>query len=230
MLTIYERMLNYLWVLLMAVATRRSKGNEAVRDRLLDAVDMLMRKRGLARVTTRDVAQAAGVAEGTLYNHFRDKSALLIAFVQRTAPATMRQAMMDLPLRVGQRSVRVNVEGVLGAALSFHRRMAPVICSLLADTSLMVAARRELKTRGLGPNLSADRLAAYLDAERKLGRVSPKLAAAAAADLLLGASFKLAVTDHLFGNPVGAANDRKQLKKLVGALLGGAGVRARRKA
>ena len=209
----------------MPSATGRSKSNEAVRDRLLDAVGMLMRKRGLARVTTRDIAQAAGVAEGTLYNHFRDKSALLIAFVQRSAPATMRQAMMDLPLRVGQRSVRANLEGVLGAALSFHRGMAPVICSLLADTSLMVAARREFKARGLGPHLSGDRLAAYLDAERKLGRVSPGLDASAAADLLLGASFKLAVTDHLFGKPRGVANDRRQIKKRGGAFLGGAGAR-----
>ena len=214
----------------MAVVTRRSRSNEAVSDRLLDAVDMLMRKQGLARVTTRDIARAAGVAEGTLYNHFRDKSALLIAFVQRTAPATMRQAMMDLPLRVGQGSVRANLEGVLGAALSFHRRVAPVVCSLLADTSLLIAARRELKARGLGPHLSGERLAAYLDAERKLGRVPSEIDAATAADLLLGASFKLAVTDHLFGNPLSTANDRKQVKKLVGAFLGGSGSRPGRKA
>lgn len=208
----------------------KRQSSEEVKDSLLDAVEHLMRKRGLARVTTRDIAQVAGVAEGTMYNHFPDKSALLVAFMQRAAPATMREAMTDLPLQVGQHSVRRNLEIVAAAVLNFHRRVAPIICSLLADASLMAASRRALKERGVGPNLSSDRLAAYLAAEQRLGRVAPGLNVQAAVELLLGASFKIAVADHLFGKPIEAAKDRKQIKDLVGAFLSGLEPRQERQA
>jgi AcrR family transcriptional regulator len=199
----------------------RRQADEDVKRRLLDAVEHAMHERGLARVTTRDIAQIAGVAEGTMYNHFHDKSALLVAFLQREAPATMREAMVDLPVQVGLRSVPENLETVVTAVLNFHRRVAPIICSLLGDVSLMKAARRSLNERGIGPNLSSDRLAAYLAAEQRLGRVRPDLDVHTAVDLLLGASFKIAVADHLFGSTVKASKDRKQVTSLVNAFFRG---------
>jgi len=200
---------------------RKRSGTVDTKDRLLDAVAKLMRTRGLARLTTRDIAEAAGVAEGTMYNHFRDKSELLIAFLQRAAPATMRETMSDLPLQIGQRTLRENLQSVVGAILTFHRQVAPVICSLLADTALMKAARKELVARGAGPRLSADRLAAYLAAEQKLGRVSPGADVYAAAELLLGASFKIAVEDYLFGTATTAATDSKLARKLAEGIVRG---------
>ena len=113
------------------MARRPAPGD--VKARLLDAVGKLALTRELARVTTRDIAARAGVAEGTMYNHFGDKSALLVAFLQCTAPETMRPVMADLPLQIGQATVRKNLEMVVAAVLAFNRRVAPVICSLLAD-------------------------------------------------------------------------------------------------
>jgi AcrR family transcriptional regulator len=198
----------------------RSKSAD-VRNKLLDAVADLMQTRGLAGVTTREIARLAGVAEGTMYNHFKDKSALLIAFLQRAAPATMRAAMIDLPLQVGQRTLRKNLQAVTAAVLQFHRHVAPVICSLLADASLMKAARRGLMERGTGPNLSAERLAAYLAAEQRLGRVKSDCDVGTAVQLLLGASFKIAVQDHLFGVSSSPSKDTRLAGKLVDAFVAG---------
>jgi len=46
--------------------------------RILKAAQRLFAKRGYGGTTTRDLAQAAGVAEGTLFRHFDSKKAILV--------------------------------------------------------------------------------------------------------------------------------------------------------
>lgn len=48
------------------------------RDRILQAAQRLFARKGYDGTTTRDLAQAAGVAEGTLFRHFTNKKAILI--------------------------------------------------------------------------------------------------------------------------------------------------------
>jgi len=51
---------------------------EETQGRILKAAEKLFAKRGYGGTTTRDLAQAAGVAEGTLFRHFENKKAILI--------------------------------------------------------------------------------------------------------------------------------------------------------
>ncbi|MEO7912639.1 MAG: TetR/AcrR family transcriptional regulator [Roseiflexaceae bacterium] len=46
--------------------------------------------RGFHRTTVRDVAKAAGVADGTIYNYFENKTALLLAILDRLNEAERR--------------------------------------------------------------------------------------------------------------------------------------------
>ncbi|MDF5715919.1 MAG: TetR/AcrR family transcriptional regulator [Rhizonema sp. NSF051] len=48
------------------------------RIRILQAAQRLFASRGFDGTTTRDLAQAAGVAEGTLFRHFSNKKAILV--------------------------------------------------------------------------------------------------------------------------------------------------------
>ncbi|MBH8574010.1 TetR/AcrR family transcriptional regulator [Nostocaceae cyanobacterium CENA369] len=48
------------------------------RTRILQAAQRLFASQGFDGTTTRDLAQAAGVAEGTLFRHFPNKKAILI--------------------------------------------------------------------------------------------------------------------------------------------------------
>lgn len=53
--------------------------NEAqTRNRILKAAQRLFASQGFDGTTTRDLAQAAGVAEGTLFRHFANKKAILV--------------------------------------------------------------------------------------------------------------------------------------------------------
>ncbi|WP_027481347.1 TetR/AcrR family transcriptional regulator [Deinococcus pimensis] len=56
-------------------------------DRILDAAARSFAERGYHATTTKDVAREAGVAEGTIYNHFENKGALLLALLDRLTTA-----------------------------------------------------------------------------------------------------------------------------------------------
>ena len=47
------------------------------RRRILDAALNLIQRRGIGRITTREIAVAAGAAEGSLFKNFGDKMGLL---------------------------------------------------------------------------------------------------------------------------------------------------------
>ncbi|MBN3893284.1 MULTISPECIES: TetR/AcrR family transcriptional regulator [unclassified Nostoc] len=48
------------------------------RTRILEAAQRLFASKGFDGTTTRDLAQAAGIAEGTLFRHFPNKKAILV--------------------------------------------------------------------------------------------------------------------------------------------------------
>jgi AcrR family transcriptional regulator len=58
---------------------------EARRAQILDAAASIIAAKGFHRATTKDIATAAGVAEGTIYNYFEGKDDLLISMVTRLA-------------------------------------------------------------------------------------------------------------------------------------------------
>jgi TetR/AcrR family transcriptional regulator, transcriptional repressor for nem operon len=55
----------------------RTQPADVRRDQLLDAAERVLLKRGLRATTVADVADAAGVAKGTMYLYFRSKDDLL---------------------------------------------------------------------------------------------------------------------------------------------------------
>lgn len=68
----------------MGIAQRSlQQTNTSPKDRILDSAQQLFSRRGYAGTTTRDLAQSAGMAEGTLFRHFENKKAILVAVVTR---------------------------------------------------------------------------------------------------------------------------------------------------
>jgi AcrR family transcriptional regulator len=53
------------------------------KSQILNAAAQLFAEQGFHRTTTKDIAQAAGVSEGTLYNYFEDKEALLFGIMAK---------------------------------------------------------------------------------------------------------------------------------------------------
>lgn len=50
----------------------------ATRQRILDSARRLFREKGFQQATTRDIAQAVGIASGTMFNYFATKEAIVV--------------------------------------------------------------------------------------------------------------------------------------------------------
>lgn len=61
----------------------RSEAGTQTRERLLDEALTLFSQRGYAATGIRDILQAAGVTQPTLYHHFSDKASLLQTLIER---------------------------------------------------------------------------------------------------------------------------------------------------
>jgi AcrR family transcriptional regulator len=191
------------------------------KERLIVATEQLLCTRGLACVTTREIAHAAKVAEGALYHHFGDKAELILSVVLHQL-GDYPEVLQSLPLQIGQNTVQKNLERVLESAFAFHHRIAPLVCSLFADQELLARVRGIMKEHSMGPGRSISVLAAYLRAEQQLGRVAGAAVPEAAAALMLAVSFNTALQNHFFNG--GSAADTKahrRLRETVRALIVG---------
>ena len=198
------------------------------RDRILDAAARLMDSVGLVRTTTKEIAREAGCSEAALYKHFRDKEELFVGVLRERSPR-LADELDALLGRAGEGDVTENLRQVARTALAFYRRSFPMAGSLFASPDLLAAHRRRLTPPAQGPQQPSERLAAYLAAERDLGRLSPAVGPEASAALLIGACFHRAFLTVFWGEDApgsGAlrpASDEEFAVETVRALLAGAG-------
>ena len=60
---------------------------EARRQQIIDAAIAVIAEQGFQRTTIKQIAGRAGVADGTIYNYFKNKDAILFAIVNRLSEA-----------------------------------------------------------------------------------------------------------------------------------------------
>ena len=80
----------------------RQQLTEARRNQILEAAVAVFASKGFSRATTREIAEVAGVSEGTIYNYFESKADLLAFLVMRLArlqelSESLAQALLEDP-------------------------------------------------------------------------------------------------------------------------------------
>jgi len=124
-----------------ATPKRRVPRQERSRRRvegILDAAATLVVERGVEALTTRDIAEAAGVPVASLYQYFADKEAVLIALAARDMEEMDAQVVEDLAgLEV------LTVAGIVRTTMMafvavYHRRRAFVEIYLRGRTNAAV--------------------------------------------------------------------------------------------
>lgn len=198
------------------MSSKRRNSAENIRDRILDATLTVLRERGEAGATTREIARVAGCSEGSLYTHFADKGALLYAvMVERLPPFVPTvQAMLQ---RAGEDTLHEHLTEVARLAVPFFVEVMPLIATVLASPELKEIMRRQNR----GPHRASEALAAYLRLEQRIGRIRAGVSVEAAAALLLGACQQRAVNMQHTGEMLDAAADERFVKDLVDTLLHG---------
>ncbi len=191
------------------------------RERLIDAAEQLIRERGIGAVTTKAVARAAGLAEATLYRHFPDKTALLLAVFGERMPGAFLDQLRALPTRAGGATVAANLEALVAAAVIFFIQTAPLIAAVDADPALAARHYSRLRELGVGPDVARQALVAYLRAEQQVGRVRAEASPETATTLLLGVCFQQAHARYVAGSGLDGFDAGRFAAEIVGTLLTG---------
>jgi AcrR family transcriptional regulator len=167
------------------------------RDVILDAAAAVMRERGLANATTRQIAAAAGYSEATLYKHFGDKLELMTAVLQERSPGFARLAAALQVPEAEAGDLEERLAAVALAAIVFYADNFPMLASIFSDPTILAAHKDGLRRHGIGPHRVNEAVMAYLQAEVDAGRLAAGIDVYAAAGLLMGACMQHAFLGHM---------------------------------
>lgn len=182
------------------------------RDRILDAAARVLREKGLARATTKEIARAAGYSEAMLYKYFADKHEIFLGVLRERVRAP------DAPGGLaGTDTVRANLARITAGLIRFYLQTFPMAASIFGTPDLLAGWRDGMAARGagpLGPQLMVER---YLREEIALGRVDAGVDVPAVAILLCGAALQQAFLACFDGRD-GVPDTEALTARLVAAL------------
>ncbi|GHC80848.1 TetR/AcrR family transcriptional regulator [Streptomyces flavofungini] len=188
------------------------------REQLFDAAERILLRDGPSALTSRAVTTEAGCAKGVLHRHFADFDAFLAELVLDRVARVGAQADA-LRARAGTGTV---VDNLTGALTELFGSVAVAVVGLVTSRDELRARLRAARPTGV-PVLTeaAGMIAAYLTAERDLGRVAADADVDTLAPTLIGAAHLL------FADRKGTPPDDAAVRKVTAAVVAGV-VRERR--
>ncbi len=191
-----------------------------LRSQLLAATERVLREKGIAGITVREIAREAGVADGTLYNYFRDKEDLLVELMFRRM-SEFESRFRELTGKAGNGTVAGNLETLAQAVLDLEGEARPFIGSLISEPKLRSRLAERFHTVKGGLNAAFGSVSEYLRQEQKLGRVDRRVDPEMAAMLLVGTLHDLLFRRNMLGHGHGEKIDPGTLGKMIRTLVEG---------
>ncbi|NUR72864.1 MAG: TetR/AcrR family transcriptional regulator [Hamadaea sp.] len=189
----------------------------ALRGHLIDTAERLLAEHQVGQLTTRQIARAAGVSDGVLYNYFADKNDLLVAALLSRYGRLLGSYDAKLP-EAGTATVETNLVAYAEAALELVAQALPIAAGLMTEPHLLHRFVADIHREPFGPQRLREPLAAYLTAEQRLGRLAD-VPMGAALTLILGPVIMLGFTELVGGQPREVVS--AQLPGIVRTLLTG---------
>ncbi|HXK62279.1 MAG TPA: TetR/AcrR family transcriptional regulator [Acidobacteriota bacterium] len=146
-------------------ASRRKKASEETRRLILAAAKQLFTQRGSADVSTRELAAAAGVAEGTIFVHFPDKASLLVAALNDEVQLALEEGMTSMPADGPAPAKLLHV----ARCLYSHYSKQPALSRILVKESIFV--KGDLRNELIQPiEQFVSWAASIVEADKEAGR------------------------------------------------------------
>ncbi len=175
-------------------AKRRGRPPAGGREAILAAALELLRERGIARVTSREVAALAGVSEASVFYHYKDRAGLLQAVFEDGLRPLRALAEEGALAGAGLHEVLTTYGATLEEFLS---QALPIIAAAQSDVALRDVLSEYISEHNLGPHRGVRALGDYLASEQAAGRVRAGVDPHAAAMLFVGACNTRAAQRHM---------------------------------
>nr|WP_256127957.1 TetR/AcrR family transcriptional regulator [Arthrobacter sp. SDTb3-6] len=153
----------------------------------MDGALRVMRSKGLARTTTKEIARASGCSEPLLYRHFEDKIGLFLAVLAERLPpvGVLGRGGADL---IGRGTLEGNLRLVVAEVTGFYLTVLPIGMSIFSDSLLLARHRDAVQAHGTGPEIISSAVRGYLAGEQAAGRIRRGAPLEGAAMALTGAA------------------------------------------
>lgn len=194
---------------------------ESRRRQILDAASRVIAERGFHGATIRRIAAAAGVAEGTIYNYFADKTELLFGLLDRLNESAERPAALDAlgGSGAGVGDLRRLFEEQVRHRLEHVGERSELLRALLPELLHHPELRHRYRDEIVEPTLAlAEHAFAALAAAGALEPIDAPLVVRLVAGMVFGT-----VMLALLGDPVLAARGERLPGEIVALLFDGLG-------
>ncbi|MFB7723805.1 TetR/AcrR family transcriptional regulator [Nocardia sp. NPDC056100] len=172
-------------------ATRpRGRPRTGVREAVIACAQQTLTESGVARLSTKEIAKRAGVAESSIFYHFGDRMGLLQAVIQHQ----LRPFKDLLTDRSGTAAtdLRTDLVTLLSTLEDFFTAAIPVMAAVESDADLRAVYQQRSRDLDLGPHRAVEAVAAQLTRH-----TAPGTDLRPAALLLVGAAHQRALQRRL---------------------------------
>lgn len=184
-----------------------------LREHLFQAAERLLAREGPSGLTSRAITLEAGVAKGVLHNHFTDLDGFLAEFMTERFRRIAGQ-VAKLPARAGKATVDRNLTDAVVSVFQAHA--AAMVSLAMARPTLMHRLQHSVSAWSPSLQQIEGTFAAYLQAEKQLGRIP------SAADTDTLALALIGTVHHLFlTHRADPADLSGRVHRIVTALLAG---------
>ena len=188
----------------------------STRNQIVTATRKLIEERGIAHITTKQIAQAAGCAEGTIFRHFERKEDLLLAAVLANFPS-FKESLMSITggsSRERLRRLGLNV-------IRFLEQIVPAAVAVLSDAELTRRHREIVRERNGGPQRLYMAVARFIESEQARGALRTDLSPVHISSTLLGPCFFWVFTRLSLGKSALELTDEEFVAGMVESLWEG---------
>lgn len=110
--------------------------SEMWRDRIIQGAAQVFAAKGFHKASTRQIAEAAGVAEGTIYNYFKNKRALLFALLEKVSAQPIKDILLNNPPDDPRQFFRLLIKDRYQFYQSNGDLLAPIMAEVFTDPQL----------------------------------------------------------------------------------------------
>jgi len=117
---------------------------EARRTQILMGAAQVFAEKGFHKATTKEIAEAAGVAEGTIYNYFANKRELLLAMIELLAVQSLKDSLITGVPTSPKEFIMMILRNRYQLVQERGQLVAPILAEMFTDAELRREAYQKL--------------------------------------------------------------------------------------